>query len=29
MLSGLVVTERFFDIVVAKPALGRTFTAEE
>jgi putative ABC transport system permease protein len=28
-IGGLVVTERFFDIVGATPALGRTFTADE
>ena len=27
--AGLVVTERFFDIIGARPALGRTFTADE
>lgn len=29
MVAGLVVTERFFEIVGATPALGRTFTADE
>ena len=29
MIGGLVVTARFFDIIGARPALGRTFTAEE
>ena len=28
-IAGLVVTERFFDIIGATPALGRTFTADE
>jgi len=28
-IAGLVVTERFFDIIGARPALGRTFTPDE
>jgi hypothetical protein len=29
LTTGLVVTERFFDIIGARPALGRAFTADE